>query len=241
MMAMFIADHVESRLLAAADTRTNRELVGRFRGHIVGHAGPIGGGGSGASDGAVVEALEKMADRQSDAFQSQPQRSHETLADQNELLKKQIESTGGGGGGGGRNGGGGGGGGFAGGNGSGGGGSIEPSQLQEIIMHTAGLAGMQHGELHVHNEIIRELADVVRPGSLNWPYRKAMRRKLDAATPPAGRRCGRRRLAAPRIVLADLAIANASRTKPRRKTLLNSVSIPAWRLLCGKIPHHVAR
>jgi hypothetical protein len=170
MLAMFVADHVESRLLASVDVRTNRELVGRFRGQFLGQGGPSGT--SAGNDGVVVEAMEKMVERQAEMFQASLDAATKHWTEQNELLKKQIESGGSGP--------------SAGRGGGGGGASIEASHLQEVLMHTAGLAGLHQGELHGQNEIIRELAEVVRQESRNWPVRKAMRRSIDSAPAPSG-------------------------------------------------------
>lgn len=185
MLAVFVADHVETRLLATVDTRAAAELVGRFRGPAMYHgAGPAAGG---AGDGTVVvEAMEKMTSKQSEMWQAGLDAATKHWDEQTELLKKQLETSGAGGGaagpGGFRSPGGGG----VGGGGTGGGGAIEPSQLQEVLLQSASLAGLHHGELHVHNEIIRELAEVVRHECRNWPYRKAMRRKMDKSSAPSG-------------------------------------------------------
>jgi hypothetical protein len=120
----------------------------------------------------VVEAMEKMVERQAEMFQASLDAATKHWTEQNELLKKQIESGGSGP--------------SAGRGGGGGGASIEASHLQEVLMHTAGLAGLHQGELHGQNEIIRELAEVVRQESRNWPVRKAMRRSIDSAPAPSG-------------------------------------------------------
>ena len=62
---------------------------------------------------------------------------------------------------------------------------MDASQLQAALLHSAGLAGLHQGDLHGQNEIIRELAEVVRQESRNWPVRKAMRRNSDAGPAPA--------------------------------------------------------
>ncbi len=185
MLAMFVADHVESRLLASVDMRTNRELVGRFRGQFLTQGGPSGA--SAGSDGVMVEAMEKMAERQAEMFQASLDAATKHWAEQNELLKKQIES-GGIGPSAGRGGGG---------SGAGGGASIEASALQEVLMQTAGLAGLHQGELHGQNEIIRELggSGPARIAQLACPESDASQYRLHASS---GRRC-RRRLAAARL------------------------------------------
>jgi biopolymer transport protein ExbB/TolQ len=174
MLLMFVADHLESRLLAAVDARANRELVGRFRGQTMMNGGQATAAEPGMND-AVMQAMEKMAQRQAEMWQANLDAVTKHWDEQTELLKKQIETTGTGPGGGG-----------SGMGAAGSGGGLTTSDLQQVLMQTAGLAGMQHAEMAIHNEIMQELADAVRQDSRNWPVRKAMRRLHLDATPASG-------------------------------------------------------
>ncbi len=177
MLAMFAADHIECRFLAAVDARTNRELVGRFRGQSLVAGLPGGGGGAGpagsVSNDAMVEVMEKMAERQSEMWQASLTAATKHWEEQNELLKKQIETTG------------------SAPAGSAamiaaGGGGLDAAALKEILSHNAGMSGMHQHEMAGLQELIRELSEVIQQDSRNWPVRLAMRRKVKAtAAAPA--------------------------------------------------------
>ena len=178
LLVMFMADHFESRLLVSVDARTNRELVGRFRSENTSKGGPAGATAAGGT--GMVEVMEKIADRQSEMWQASLDAATKRWDEQTDILKKTMDTSGT------AVGGGGGGGGIVGGGGAGaaaGAVRVDAAHLQEALLKSGGFAGPhQHPEFMGNNEIILELAEVVRGGCRNWPVRKAMRRKFGPQT-----------------------------------------------------------
>jgi hypothetical protein len=125
----------------------------------------------GLSD-TMVEAMEKIAERQTEIWQSSLEVAAKHWQEQTELLKQQI--------------GGGGPGGTGGPNvrfGGGGGAGGDALQLTEALADS--LAGLGSSNLMIHNEIMSELAEIVRHDCRNWPYRKRLRRGTHGPTTPA--------------------------------------------------------
>jgi uncharacterized membrane protein YgcG len=194
LLVMLVADHFESRLLAAVDARASRELVGRFRSQsslrglqpMSPSVGPSG------SSEAMVETMEKIAERQTEIWQASLELATKHWEEQTELLKKQIETSntagsggvGAGGHSGGNGSGGGHGGGGAAGNGASGHGAasgMDIAGLQEALLHSTGVGSWNRID-PAHHEIMLELSEVVRQGCRNWPYRKVLRGAVGPGT-----------------------------------------------------------
>ncbi len=160
MLGMFLCDQVECRLLVAVDARVGRELVGRFKGGAtLKNAQQAGPGNLG--DG-FMGAIEKLIERQTEMWQASMEAANKQWEERTEMLKQQIESSQGGGGG-----------------GHGGAGipmaamSGDAGQFQEALLRSAGFAAAQQAELAIQNEIMRQIAEAVGQGSINWPVRRS--------------------------------------------------------------------
>ncbi len=129
------------------------------------------GGASGLSD-TMVEAMRKIAERQTGIWQSSLDAATKRWEEQTELLKQQMGAGGPGGASGPHMR-------FAGSSGGGAGGG-DSVQLTEAL--TASLAGLGSSNLMIHNEIMSELAEVVRHDCRNWPYRKRLRRGMQSSS-----------------------------------------------------------